>query len=45
MKLDKILCACNWCYSSLQQVAKGRVRILNFPELLVQCLEYTVQTG
>jgi hypothetical protein len=45
MSMDKILCPCNWCYSALQQVAKGRVRILNFPELLVQSLEHTVFTN
>lgn len=45
MNLDTIVCACNWCYSSLRQVVKGRVQILNIPKLLVQSLEHTVLTN
>jgi Fe-S oxidoreductase len=39
MNLNKILCSCNWCSSSLMQVAKGRVQMISLPELLLQSLQ------
>jgi len=35
--VDSILCPCNGCYRSLQNSAKGKLRILNVPEVLLQC--------
>jgi len=42
MNLDKVVCACNWCYSSLLPAAQGRVQMVTFQELLVQSLEYSL---
>jgi Fe-S oxidoreductase len=36
--LEKIICPCNWCYTSLQQVARGRVELVSLPELILQCI-------
>ena len=39
MNLSKILCSCNWCYSSLMPAAKGKLQMISLPELLLQSLE------
>lgn len=39
MHLDRILCSCNWCYTSLMPAATGRVQMISLPELLLQCLK------
>jgi Fe-S oxidoreductase len=42
VNLDKILCSCSGCYASLMQPAKGKVRLISLPELLLQSLESNV---
>ncbi|MFH2124162.1 MAG: (Fe-S)-binding protein [Pseudomonadota bacterium] len=39
MKVDKILCACNWCHSALEQTVQERIPMIRLPELLLQSLE------
>jgi len=36
--LKQILCTCNWCHTSLQQAANGRIQLVSLPELLLLCL-------
>jgi heterodisulfide reductase subunit B len=39
LNLDKIVCACNWCYSSLKEEAREKLHMASLPELLLQTLE------
>lgn len=36
--LDAIVCPCNWCHTSLQKIARGRIQLVTLPELLLQCV-------
>lgn len=36
--LDAIVCPCNWCHTSLQQITRGRIELVTLPELLLQCV-------
>lgn len=42
LKLGTLLVACSGCYSPLTQAAKGRLRIVSLPELLLYGLENAV---
>lgn len=42
MNIKKMLCPCNWCYSSLLQSAQGKVQMISLPELLLQIVEGNV---
>ncbi|WP_027721976.1 (Fe-S)-binding protein [Maridesulfovibrio zosterae] len=39
MGIEKILCPCNFCYSSLKNVADGKVQLISIPEFLIESLE------
>lgn len=39
LKLDKVLCSCNGCYLSIQKAGKGKLRVMNMPEFLLQILQ------
>ncbi|HTG00446.1 MAG TPA: (Fe-S)-binding protein [Nitrospirota bacterium] len=38
LKVDAVLCSCNWCSSSLGAAGQGRLKMISLPELLLGML-------